>query len=233
MGVMKAMEEATAEMKKATDGTMKVAEAVLADVKSVQAAKTATAEEVTMEGGPPGLTPPALWWNQMRARELKAKEVLGGVSATAPSHDHGVPLTHTEKTKVAKTLMQMHSRLEKEGTMLGLEGLSAEVLIDTAKTVVELMQKGGQEVPPGLTFQGAKTLPRGNIVFTANSPAGGVWIREHRLAFIRNLGGVAKIADAVIFVALENVPVGFCVTERALRGLENTNELPKGSINSA
>lgn len=150
--VKKVTEEAAAEVKKAAESLTK-AIGELATIRAAHGALENTGGDMHVDEGPSGATPPALWWNEMKAREdaIKAEE-----AAALMPQAQGVAPTFAEMLKAKRTLTQKQALeklageackilvvVKKEGTTSGLEGLSPEVLIKKAELAIELMRKGG------------------------------------------------------------------------------------------
>lgn len=201
-------------------------------------------EEGTGQEAEEAMVAPMLWWNKGKGTQAMGRTEGGG--STGQTSKSSKALTYADMIKAGRTLTQKQA-LEKaaddackvmlimaeKGQKQGLEGMSPEVLIEKADAALEMMKQGGLEIHTGFSIRGAKVLPGGNVVYTVNTPAAGRWLREHREEFMRGFGGMSKIADAVMAVLVENVPASFCLTEKSVRGLEEKNSLPEGSINGS
>ncbi|KAG1794808.1 uncharacterized protein HD556DRAFT_1236238, partial [Suillus plorans] len=92
-----------------------------------------------------------------------------------------------------------------------LRGLTEAELVAKAKLTLELVEKDGVPIPQGLTFQSARRLPHGGILYELDSAESAQWLNTptHRGKFAVNFGPNATIKDRSFNILVENVPLSY------------------------
>ncbi|KAG2128238.1 hypothetical protein DEU56DRAFT_714620, partial [Suillus clintonianus] len=92
-----------------------------------------------------------------------------------------------------------------------LRELTEAELVTKAKLAIELVEKDGVTIPSGLSFQSARRLPHGGILYELNSVTSAQWFNSpaHRGKFTANFGANATIKDRAFNILIENVPISY------------------------
>lgn len=117
-----------------------------------------------------------------------------------------------------------------------LRGLTEAELVAKAKLTLELVEKDGFTIHQGLTFQSARRLPHGGILYELDSVESTTWlsIPAHRARFATNFGSNATIKDRSYHVLVENVPTSYDPSSiRTNSNIETNGGLKPGTIAKA
>ncbi|KAJ7034149.1 hypothetical protein C8F04DRAFT_1234412 [Mycena alexandri] len=105
------------------------------------------------------------------------------------------------------------------GTEEWMTGLSPKDVVEKARMALELMRRGGAQIPTDTKFLGAVTQRRGAMVLHMSTTEAADWLKANMGAFLASLG-VAQF-----------VPLSFDPSQDgALHVVEGDNNLPSGAL---